>query len=255
MPHIAHLTYYPVKGLQGISLDSVSLTSDSGFPSDRRFAIGDDSTPFNPSEPQHIRKQQLVVQMKHERLAELSIEFAPEAVELALSHKSSTKAFAQKTFALETPEGKSACENYLSDFMGDLIKGQARLISGSGISYTDLSTPCISLINLNSVRALEQALGYPVDHRRFRANIYFDGLPAWEEENWIDQTLNINGVELRVYKVTDRCAAINVNPETAERDQTLQGLKRQFGHLNMGVYAKVVRGGSVQVEDNILDRQ
>ena len=66
---------------------------------------------------------------------------------------------------------------------------------------------------------------------------------------------SINGVELRVYKVTDRCAAINVNPETAERDQTLQGLKRQFGHLNMGVYAKVVRGGSVQVEDNILDRQ
>ncbi len=250
MPRITHLAYYPVKGLQGVPLDAVSLAAASGFPLDRHFAIADDRTPFDPNDPQHLRKQQLVVQMKYERLAELGTQFDPNTFELTLSHKGSSE-----IFLLDTETGKSACEQYLTVFMGNLIQGSARLISGPGISYTDLSTPCISLINLNSVRALEQALGNNVDHRRFRANIYLDGIPAWQEESWLNKTLTINGVELLVYKITDRCAAINVDPKTAIRDKTLQGLKREFGHLNMGVYAKVVNRGDISVGDDILVRQ
>ncbi len=246
MPRITHLAYYPVKGLQGVSLDAVSLIPDSGFPLDRCFAIADNSTPFDPSDPQHLRKQQLVVQMNYERLAELDTQFDPDTFELTLSHKGLSE-----TYPLGIDAGKSACERYLTEFMGDLIQGSARLISGPGISYTDLSTPCISLINLNSVRALEQALGYNVDYRRFRANIYLDDMPAWEEESWLNKTLNINGAELLVYKITDRCAAINVDPQTAMRDKTLQGLKHAFGHLNMGVYAKVMRGGKLTIGSSI----
>ncbi|MBB3046623.1 hypothetical protein FHR99_000859 [Litorivivens lipolytica] len=250
MAQIAQLTYYPVKGLQGISLERVQLTENRGFPADRQFAIADESTPFDPSEPCHLKKQQLVVQMKYERLAQLKTGFDPLTTELTLSSNGSTS-----IFALSNSAGKSECEEHLTNFMQGLIKGKARLISAPGISYTDLSTPCISLINLNSVKALEKALGYPVDHRRFRANIYLDDLPAWEEETWLNKTLTINGTEFLVYKITDRCTAINVNPETAARDQTLQGLKRQFGHLNMGVYAKVIKGGEIREGDSIRLRQ
>lgn len=246
MPRITHLAYYPIKGLQGVSLDAVSLIPDRGFPLDRHFAIADDRTPFDPNDPQHLRKQQLVVQMKYERLAELGTQFDPDTFELTLSHKGSSE-----IFSLGTETGKSGCEQYLTEFMGDLIQGNARLISGPGISYTDLSTPCISLINLNSVRALEQGLGYNIDHRRFRANIYFDDISAWQEASWLNKTLTINGLELLVYKITDRCAAINVDPKTAIRDKTLQGLKREFGHLNMGVYAKVVRGGKLTIGNSM----
>ncbi len=51
----------------------------------------------------------------------------------------------------------------------------------------------------------------------------------------------------------DRCTATTVNPETAERDIDVPGdLRRSFGHVNMGIYAEVVEGGTVAVGDQVI---
>lgn len=240
MPNLRQLYYYPIKGLQGIALPRVSVEAGERLPSDRRFAIGDQSTVFDDANPSHIKKQNLVVQMKHEKLAALGVTFDPGSATLSLSVKSDTQ-----QFALETPQGRRDFERTLTDFMAAEIKGPARLISAPGLGFTDLSHKSVSLINLNSVRALEEQLGYPIDPRRFRANLYFDGVPAWEEESWLEKTLEISGVRLKVYRVTDRCTAINVNPQTAERDTTLQSMRKALGHINMGVYATIENAGEL----------
>ena len=50
----------------------------------------------------------------------------------------------------------------------------------------------------------------------------------------------------------ERCAATNVNPETAERDMNLPlTLRKGFGHMDMGVYAKVVSGGQIAPGDAV----
>jgi uncharacterized protein YcbX len=62
-----------------------------------------------------------------------------------------------------------------------------------------------------------------------------------------------NAPEIRVqFARIPRCAATSVNPETAQRDLTVpKALKQHFGHVDMGVYAEVVRGGRVAVGDPV----
>ncbi len=47
--------------------------------------------------------------------------------------------------------------------------------------FSDVPEKCLSLINLASLRDLERVVRAPVDPRRFRANICFEGAPAWAE--------------------------------------------------------------------------
>ena len=56
---------------------------------------------------------------------------------------------------------------------------------------------------------------------------------------------------MAVQKPVGRCAAINVDPKTAQRsDQDyVQLMKAAFGHSNLGVFAKVIKGGEVSVGD------
>jgi MOSC domain-containing protein YiiM len=49
-----------------------------------------------------------------------------------------------------------------------------------------------------------------------------------------------------------RCAAVNVDPDTAARDLSIpQALMRRFGHAECGIYAEVIRGGTIGVGDAI----
>jgi hypothetical protein len=50
-----------------------------------------------------------------------------------------------------------------------------------------------------------------------------------------------------------RCAAVNVDPESAARDLDIpHALMRRFGHADCGVYAEVIAGGAIGVGDAIV---
>ena len=49
----------------------------------------------------------------------------------------------------------------------------------------------MSIINLASVAALENAAGAPVHPLRFRGNLYVDGWPAWHEFDLLDAEIAI----------------------------------------------------------------
>ena len=54
-------------------------------------------------------------------------------------------------------------------------------------------------------------------------------------------------------KRTQRCAATEVNPQTAERDLRVPFLLRKhYGHLDMGIYAEIVQGGAIEPGSRIL---
>jgi MOSC domain-containing protein YiiM len=53
-----------------------------------------------------------------------------------------------------------------------------------------------------------------------------------------------------------RCAAVNVDPESAARDLDIpHTLTRRFGHGDCGVYAEVIAGGTVSVADAIATEE
>ena len=87
---------------------------------------------------------------------------------------------------------------------------------------------------------------------RFRGNLYVSGWPAWHEFDLLGQEISIGNTRLKVVKRIVRCAAVNVDPITAERDLNIpQTLMQNFEHADCGVYAEVITGGTIATGDAI----
>ncbi len=77
----------------------------------------------------------------------------------------------------------------------------------------------ISIINLASVAALEEAAGAPVHPLRFRGNLHIEGWPAWHEFDLLNAVIAVGpSARLKVVKRIVRCAATEVDPDTGIRD-------------------------------------
>ncbi len=150
------------------------------------------------------------------------------------------------------PLGRTLIEQIFAGFLGAAVRGAPQLLEAPGHMFSDVPEKCLSLINLASVTDLERVVGAAVDPSRFRANIYFEGAPAWSEFDWVGKEIEIGPARLRVTARIDRCAATDVNPQTALRDMNVvKALQRGFGHIDMGVYAEVIGGGEIATGDRI----
>ena len=66
------------------------------------------------------------------------------------------------------------------------------------------------------------------------------------------ESIAIGDSRLKVVKRIVRCAATNVDPNTAARDMTIPAtLMQTYGHADLGVYAEVTAGGMVTPGDAI----
>ena len=82
--------------------------------------------------------------------------------------------------------------------------------------------------------------------------MYFDGIKAWEERNWIGKIIKINDVSFKVEKNIPRCVAINLKPKTDDNSlNLLQSLKKTYNHFDMGIYLSVLEDGKINVGDKI----
>jgi len=249
---------YPVKGLSAEKMDRVVLTPGECLPHDRRYAIALGSTRFDPEHPEWLPKIHFVMLMRDERLARLQTHYDAESGVLAIAKNARVLLHARLTDA----KGCKLAGEFFTNFVGNAVNGPLRVVSASGHAFADArrkpdatTDKYVSLINHSSIAALEAAMGASVDPIRFRANIYFDGAPAWSEHDWIGDEIGLGATRLRVISPITRCAATQVNPATAERDlDIVAGLERAFGHINMGVYAEVVAGGEITIGDRLLKR-
>ncbi len=246
---VAEICRYPVKGLNAERLARVLLTPGEGLPHDRRFALAHGPTAFDPKAPEWQPKTHFLMLMRDEKLAQLRVAFDEASGDLAISRAGKQVVHAKAT----EPLGRTLIEQFVAGFMGAAVRGAPKLLEAPHHMFSNVREKCVSLINLASVRDLERVVRGPVDPARFRANIYLEGAPAWAEFGWTGAEIEVGGARLRVTKPTQRCAATNVDPETAERDMNIpQALKRGFGHIDMGVYGEVVTGGEVATGDRVV---
>src|SRR5437762_2800107 len=82
------------------------------------------------------------------------------------------------------------------DFLPGEVEGPWRVVEAPGHAFADArrkpnatADQYVSLINLASIAALEGSIGAKVDPLRFRANVYFDGMPAWTELDWLEREI------------------------------------------------------------------
>jgi uncharacterized protein YcbX len=241
---IAALYRYPVKGLTPEPLQSVRLTPGETFPNDRAYAIENGASGFDPAVPRHLPKANFLMLMRNERLASLDARFDDATASLTLRRDGQVVAEG----SLATEEGRRAIEAFFDLFAADELRGPAKVLHVPGFSFSDVAAKVVSLINLESVRDLGKRLGTEVNPLRFRGNILVEGLPAWAELDLVGKRVMIRDVVLEGFDRIVRCAATNVNPETAARDLAIpRSLMELYGHGDCGAYLRVVGGGELRV--------
>jgi uncharacterized protein len=243
---------YPVKGLTPEQLPRVALSAGQTLPADRRFAIENGPSGFDPMEPKWMSKAYFLMLQRDEWLAGLHTHFDDASNVLTIRHNGSIAAQGD----LETVQGRTAIERFFASSFANQIKGPPKILSGGGHSFSDVARKVVSIINLASLQAIEDIVGQKVAPLRFRANLYVRDWPAWHEFDLLDRTLAIGDARLKVVKRIKRCTAINVDPDTAARDLNLQHtLMRTYGHGDCGVYAEVVAAGEIAEGDAIRVEQ
>lgn len=248
---IQTLTHFPVKGLSGHSLSQVTLHPHEGFPLDRVFGFARPTSGFDPDNPQPLSKDNFHVLAMDARLALLETTYDAAADVLTISNGAATT-----TFALSSEDDRNAAAAYIRDYLGLAPEQTPTLYAAHPHRFTDVSVTsaqmmnAISLVNQASVDAFAKQIDAPVETARFRANIVFDGMPALQELDMVGQMISIGDVQLRVLKRTKRCAATEVNLNTGERDLKVPYLLRKsYGHMDMGIYAEVISGGTIAPDD------
>ena len=237
---------YPVKGLTAESMETVRLAEGETLPHDRRFALAQGDAPFDEAAPTWLQKRHFGCLMVNARLALLHSAFDPRSGQLVI-RAGDAPPFVADT---RTEEGRAAIGAHLAAFLGEEARGTPRFVEAPGHAFTDIARKAVSIIGLASLHALETATGTTLDPLRFRANVYFSGGAPWGEFAWVGQEIQLGQARLRVIKRIARCAATEVNPETAARDaEPPRWLRRHFGHADLGVYAEVLEGGRVAVGD------
>jgi uncharacterized protein YcbX len=182
MATVESIYRYPVKGLSPEKLDSVRLEPGKTLPADRRYAIENGPSGFDPASPKYFPKTQFLMLMRNERLATLDTRYHDARGDLS------------------TKEGRLAIEAFFRKFMPAELRGAPKVLQADGHSFSDVSAKVVSIINLASVAGLETLIGAPVHPLRFRANLYVGGWPARSELDLLGQTISIGRATLKVTK-------------------------------------------------------
>ncbi|WP_458759823.1 MOSC domain-containing protein [Afipia sp. TerB] len=245
---LAHIFRYPVKGLSPEPLEHAELWPGKTLLADRRYAIENGPIGFDPAKPAYYPKTRFLMLMRNERLAGLRTRFDDASNVLTVGYNGAEAAQGD----LETMQGRAAIEDFFAANFKAELKGPPKILSAPGHSFSDVAAKVVSIINLASLAAIEDIVGKPVDPRRFRANLYVSGWPAWRELDLMGKTLKIGATRLKTVKDITRCAAVNVDPVTAERDLNIpDALMRSFGHINCGIYTEVTTGGTIAAGDSV----
>ncbi len=245
---IAGIYRYPVKGLTPEQLGSAELRPGQTLSADRRYAIENGPSGFDPAEPKWLSKPHFLMLQRDEWLAPLRTHFDEASNVLTIRRDGAVAAAGD----LETSEGRTAIEQFFATRYAGEIKGPPKILTCPGHSFSDVALKVVSIINLASVRAIAGMVEHPVNPLRFRANLYVEGWPAWHEFDLVGRTIAIGETKLRVVKRITRCAAVNVDPETGARDLAIPNtLMRRLGHNECGIYAEVIDGGTIGAGDTI----
>lgn len=244
--HVAALFRHPVKGFTPEALPRTELRVGEPFPCDRLFAVENGPSGFDPDAPAFTPKQKFTVLAAIPQVAAAHTRY-DDATGVFHALAEGHPALAAD---LSTPDGRVAMEAWLTKLLGDEVRGPLKVVQAPGHRFMDHPRGDVSIVNMASVRDLETKIGREIDPLRFRANIYVEGWPPWAENAWEGRSLMLGWAQAKVFKPIVRCAATEVDPQTARRDMEItKALFDHYGHMFCGIYVHVTKTGAIGLGD------
>jgi uncharacterized protein YcbX len=232
--------FAPVKGMRHLDLDHVDL-DEQGAIGDRAYCLVD------------VERRRVLRTVQHPSLMSIVAQSYDDGLALTLPTG-------------ERIEGQAAAsgETITCDYWGRAVDlaltvgphagpisrqlGQDVRLARAPRTAVVFGDP-VTMVTTASLRELE----LEVDAARFRATLVLDTDDPWVEDTWLGQEIDLGGAIVRIGGPVPRCAVIDHDPETGEKDaRILQALARQrptnrAGEPMFGVYATVTRPGRVGV--------
>lgn len=231
---VCEIVRYPVKSMAGIATASAGL-GWHGIDGDRRFAFrrtGDTSGfPF----------------LSASRLPQLLL-YQPTGLDESSGEPLPTH--------VRTPAG-SHVELQSAELTAEITQR-----FGSGVELMKLKhgipdEGAVSVISLATIAGIGKEAGLELDRRRFRANIVLETEHSepFLEDKWVGGMLVFGESDPRpavsVTLCDERCMMLNLDPETAEQDARVMKTVVRLNKNYAGVYATVVRRGTIRVGDPV----
>jgi len=202
-PILSRITIFPVKSLDGISLQKAEVTKGGCLLHDREYAISDEEGNFIIG-----KTNPLIHKLRS------TIDFDNETISFRQQNETSWAQF-------HLQNEKSNIETYLSNYFGAPILFLKNSM-GRFMDIPDISgITVLSTSSLASVSKWYNNMNLDETRKRFRSTIEIEGVPAFWEDHLFSK--EGKGIEFKIGNVTmfgmsprARCVVPTRNPETGE---------------------------------------
>jgi len=199
MAQVAHLRVYPVKGLDGVALDSAAIRPGGTLAHDREYALFD-------------ADDEVINGKRTARIHELATDFDPDAHVLTVE----TPTGECRSFDLDADRARA--ETFFGEWF-DIDVTIRRDESVGHVDRPDMGPSVVSTATLRTVASWFDDLTVEGVRRRLRANVEVSGVPAFWEDRFVGDgapTFEAGGVRFEGVTPCGRCVVPTRDPDTGE---------------------------------------
>ena len=255
--HVHSLWRYPVKSMRGEQLQE-AFVGFAGIYGDRLYAFRSSAAPNGFPYLTGREQEQMLLYRPAYRNGE-KMRQPPNLADAQALAPGLTPVYpdsAERMVDVETPTGDVLAiddARLVSQLHHGLRDRHQLTLHQSDRAMTDCRP--VSLFSTQTVRQLSEELGFDVDKRRFRANVYIDldSGKGFSEDELVGRTLRIGGrTSIAVLDRDPRCKMITLDPDTAQPNPEVM---RHVAHSHdgkAGIYAAVLIEGMTRPGDEIV---
>lgn len=241
---LAQICRHPIKSHGREALASVRLLAGQALPFDRHWAVAHEAARLHPGWNPCAN---FARGAKAPMLMAITSQLDEASGQITLRHPDR----GEIRFSPERAEDQARFLDWVTPLNPPDRALPARIVTAD-VAMTDSDYPSISILNLASLGALEARMGMALSPHRFRANLWVEGWAPWDEWQMIGRRLRIGDAVLELRARITRCKATMADVETGRVDaDTLATLEAGWGHRDFGVYAVVIEGGEIALNDEV----